>query len=222
MLVEFDHVGMRYTTEQEVLRDINLKLAKGSFFYLTGASGAGKTSLLRLIYLAQKPSHGRIKIFGKDIETVKRNDLPFLRRHIGVVFQDFRLINHLSVFDNVALPLCIRGENRKKISNNVSELLEWVGLYRQRNQKPLSLSGGQQQRAAIARAVITRPRLLLADEPTGNVDEDTAKKLLYLFEQMNLNGTTVVIATHNRELLRLFPHPVVHLEEATLHFQNVN
>lgn len=221
MLVEFNNVGMRYTAHQEILRDINLKLPEGSFFYLTGPSGAGKTSLLRLIYLAHKPSRGQLKIFGQDVIDADRKSLPFFRRRIGVVFQDFRLIDHLSVFDNVALPLRIRGTEEKTIQKHVSELLKWVGLDRQRNSDPLSLSGGQQQRVAIARAVITKPELLLADEPTGNVDDETAKKLLFLFEQMNRNGTTILIATHNHKLIHLFPHPIIHLEDELLHFRSI-
>ena len=199
-MVRFENVGMRYGTGPEVLRDVTLDLAAGSFHFLTGPSGAGKTTLLRLMYLAERPTRGLISLFGEDISRLKRRDLADLRRRIGVVFQDFRLLPHLSAFDNVALPLRVAGVAEDRVKKNVTELLEWVGLADKINARPPTLSGGQQQRVAIARAVIARPQLLLADEPTGNVDDVMAIRLLRLFEELNRFGTTLIFATHNESL----------------------
>ncbi len=215
-MVRFENVGMRYGAGPEVLRDIGMELAAGSFHFLTGPSGAGKTSLLKLMYLAERPSRGLISLFGRDIATTPRRELPALRRKIGVVFQDFRLIDHLSAFDNVALPLRVAGLAEEQIREHVSELLRWVGLAEKLNARPATLSGGQQQRVAIARAVIGRPSLLLADEPTGNVDDEMALRLLRLFEEMNKLGTTLVIATHNEGLVTRFGHARLHLENGEL------
>lgn len=210
-LVSFDQVGLRYSTGPEVLHDITFDLAEGSFHYLTGASGAGKTSLMRLLYLGQKPTRGLIRMFGKDVSSADREGIADMRRDIGVVFQDFRLLNHLTVFENVALPLKIGNIIPEDIRTNVTELLKWVGLGDKLHVKPMTLSGGEQQRVAIARAVIGRPRLLLADEPTGNVDEKIGVRLIALFEQLNKLGTTIVIATHDMHLIERFPHDVLHL-----------
>jgi cell division transport system ATP-binding protein len=207
---------MRYGTGPEVLRDITMRLAPGSFHFLTGSSGAGKTTLLRLMYLAERPSRGLIALFDSDIATLPRHALAPLRRRIGVVFQDFRLIGHLSAFDNVALPLRVAGTPETKVREHVTELLDWVGLADKLNARPATLSGGQQQRIAIARAVIGRPRLLLADEPTGNVDESMAVRLIRLFEEMNKLGTTIVVATHNETLATQLGHPRLHLDDGEL------
>jgi cell division transport system ATP-binding protein len=215
-VIRFDNVGMRYGTGPEVLRDVSFELAHGSFHFLTGASGAGKSSLLRLLYLGHRPSRGFITMFERDIATLSRRDLPALRRRIGVVFQDFRLLDHLSALDNVALPLRIAGQREPRVRDNVVELLSWVGLGDHLNDRPPTLSGGQQQRVAIARAIIGRPMLLLADEPTGNVDDRIGMRLLYLFEELNKLGTTIVIATHNETLVGRFPHPRLHLESGSL------
>jgi cell division transport system ATP-binding protein len=201
-IVQFDNVGLRYGTDREVLTDLSFTLFPGSFYFLTGASGAGKTSLLKLLYLAQRPSRGMIRLFGTDAITLPRERLPGFRRRIGVVFQDFRLVSHLSAFDNVALPLRVAGMTQKNLERPVSDMLEWVGLTDRMHARPATLSGGEQQRVAIARAVIGRPDLLVADEPTGNVDPDMALKLLRLFEALNRLGTTVVVATHDVHLLR--------------------
>lgn len=210
-MIRFENVGMRYGAGPEVLRDISFDLPQGSFRFLTGPSGAGKSSLLRLMYLAHRPSRGLINLFGKDLATLSRRDLPLLRRKVGVVFQDFRLLDHLSAFDNVALPLRVAGAGESVIRKHVTELLVWVGLGDHLKAKPATLSGGQKQRVAIARAVITRPSLLLADEPTGNVDDAIAVRLLYLFEELNRMGATVVIATHNMPLIERFGHPLMRL-----------
>ncbi len=208
-IVQFDNVGLRYGTDREVLSNISFTLHPGSFYFLTGASGAGKSSLLRLLYLAQRPSRGMIRMFGTDAITLPRERLPGFRRRLGVVFQDFRLVSHLSAFDNVALPLRVAGVPEKDLAKPVADMLEWVGLADRMEARPASLSGGEQQRVAIARAVIGRPDLLVADEPTGNVDPEMAVKLLRLFEALNRLGTTVVVATHDVHLLKKVPESLI-------------
>jgi cell division transport system ATP-binding protein len=209
-IVKFDNVGLRYGTDPEVLSDLSFTLFPGSFYFLTGASGAGKTSLLRLLYLAQRPSRGAIRMFGKDIITLPRTRLPAFRRRLGVVFQDFRLVDHLSTFDNVALPLRLAGAREGEVTKPVTDMLEWVGLSHRAQAHPPTMSGGEQQRVAIARAVIARPQLLIADEPTGNVDPEMALKLLRLFEALNNRvGTTVVVATHDVHLLKKVPESLI-------------
>ncbi|PWG02520.1 cell division ATP-binding protein FtsE [Sphingosinicella humi] len=200
-IVQFENVGLRYGTGAETLSDLSFTLKPGGFYFLTGPSGAGKTSLLKLLYLAQRPSRGLIRLFGEDIVTMARKRLPGFRRRIGVVFQDFRLVPHLSAFDNVALPLRVAGVEEGDLQNPVSEMLAWVGLGHRATARPATLSGGEQQRVAIARAVIARPELLVADEPTGNVDPDMANRLLHLFDALNKLGTTVVVATHDVHLI---------------------
>ncbi len=204
-IVQFESVGLRYGTGAEVLRDLDFTLSRGQFYFLTGASGAGKTSLLKLLYLAQRPTRGRIRLFDNDLAHVERDDLPALRRRIGVVFQDFRLIRHLSAYDNVALPLRIAGRVESEINSAVREMLDWVGLGDRAGARPATLSGGEQQRVAIARAVITQPDLLVADEPTGNVDSEMARRLLHLFAGLNDLGTTIVVATHDLGLIASKP-----------------
>ena len=208
-IVQFDNVGLRYGTDREVLSDVSFTLYPGSFYFLTGASGAGKTSLLKLLYLAQRPSRGAIRMFGTDAITTPRDRLPLLRRRLGVVFQDFRLVPHLSAYDNVALPLRVAGVSERELEGPVTDMLEWVGLADRMAARPATLSGGEQQRVAIARAVIGRPDLLVADEPTGNVDPEMAVKLLRLFEALNRLGTTVVVATHDVHLLRKVPESLI-------------
>jgi len=205
-IVQFENVGLRYGTGAEVLSDISFSLGKGAFYFMTGASGAGKTSLLRLLYLAQRPSRGLIRLFGEDAVTMPRTRLPGFRRRIGVVFQDFRLVQHISTYDNVALPLRIAGMSEKELDTPVREMLAWVGLAERADARPATLSGGEQQRVAIARAVIGRPEMLVADEPTGNVDPDMAERLLHLFDALNRLGTTVVVATHDLHLIGRIPN----------------
>ena len=204
-IIQFENVGLRYGTGAETLSDITFSLAKGGFYFLTGPSGAGKTSLLKLLYLSQRPSRGLIRLFGDDMVTMPRDKLPMYRRRIGVVFQDFRLVPHLSAFDNIALPLRVSGVAEKDIDHTVREMLNWVGLGDRASARPATLSGGEQQRVAIVRAVITRPDVLVADEPTGNVDPDMAARLLRLFEALNQLGTTIVVATHDLHLLNRIP-----------------
>ncbi|MEQ1542839.1 MAG: cell division ATP-binding protein FtsE [Novosphingobium sp.] len=208
-IVQFDNVGLRYGTDREVLSDVSFTLFPGSFYFLTGASGAGKTSLLKLLYLAQRPSRGMIRMFGTDAITLPRDRLPGFRRRLGVVFQDFRLVQHLSAYDNVALPLRVAGVAERDLAKPVADMLDWVGLADRMHAQPAQLSGGEQQRVAIARAVIGRPELLVADEPTGNVDPDMAVKLLRLFEALNRLGTTVVVATHDVHLLKKVPDSLI-------------
>jgi cell division transport system ATP-binding protein len=200
-MVRFENVGMRYGVGREVLRDVNFVLEPGTFTFLTGPSGAGKTTLLKLVLLAEQPSRGVISLFGSNLALLKRGELPSLRRRIGVVFQEFRLLDHLSAFENVALPLRLAGRRVGDYRKDVEELLSWVGLGDRLEDKPPTLSGGEQQRVAIARAVVAKPEILLADEPTGNVDPDIGERLIRLFVELNRFGTTVMIATHDRALI---------------------
>jgi cell division transport system ATP-binding protein len=217
-IARFDNVALRYGQDAEVLADIGFTLHAGHFYFLTGASGAGKSSLLRMLYLAQRPSRGMISLFGTDAITLARQRLPLLRRRIGVVYQDYRLVPHMSAFDNVALPLRVGGVAEKDVARPVADMLEWVGLADRMKASPASLSGGEQQRVAIARAVIGRPELLVADEPTGNVDPEMAVKLLRLFEALNRLGTTVVVATHDMHLLKKVEGSLImRLDKGRLH-----
>jgi len=216
-IVQFENVGLRYGTSAETLSDISFTLTSGSFYFLTGPSGAGKTSLLKLLYLAQRPSRGVIRLFGEDAGSLPRARLPGFRRRIGVVFQDFRLVPHLSAYDNIALPLRVAGMPEGDIEAPVREMLAWVGLTDRGKALPTTLSGGEQQRIAIARAVIGRPEVLVADEPTGNVDPDMAERLLHLFDSLNRLGTTVVVATHDFHLLNRIPNArMMRLEKGRL------
>ncbi len=204
-MVRFENVGKRYGRGPEILRDTSFALEPGSFTFLTGPSGAGKSTLLKLVFLAERPSRGLISLFGHDLALMHRADLPALRRRIGVVFQEFRLLEHLSAFENVALPLRLAGKTEAEYKKDVSELLSWVGLGERLNDKPQRLSGGEQQRVAIARAIVAKPDLLLADEPTGNVDPEIGQRLIRLFVELNRFGTTVMIASHDRGLIESTP-----------------
>ncbi len=215
-IVSFNNVGVRYGGGPEVLADINFSLDPGSFHFITGDSGAGKSTLLKLMYLAHRPTRGVVSLFGRDLAILPRDQRPQLRRQIGVVFQDFRLLDHLSALENVALPLRVAGIPYAQAREEVTELLKWVWLADRIEARPSTLSGGEQQRVAIARAVINRPSLLLADEPTGNVDDGMAVRLLYLFEELNKLGTTIVIATHNQALVSRFSHPQLVLKNGTI------
>lgn len=200
-MIRFEKVGLRYGMGPEVLRDVSFHIPARSFQFLTGPSGAGKTSLLRLLFMAMKPTRGLINIFGKDISGLERKEIPLLRRRIGIVFQDFRLLDHMTTYENVALPLRVRGKEETTYRAEVEELLHWVGLGDRMHVLPPILSGGEKQRVAIARALIDQPELLLADEPTGNVDPPLAKRLLRLFAELNRSGTAVIIATHDLTLM---------------------
>ncbi|MCP4394112.1 MAG: cell division ATP-binding protein FtsE [Alphaproteobacteria bacterium] len=215
-MAELSNIGLRYGDGPEVLKDVDFALRPGDFYFLTGASGAGKTSLLSLLYLANRPTRGNIQLFGNYLKETKRGVLPSIRRRVGVVFQNYRLLDHLSAYDNVALPLRASGVSEVDIKSNVEEMLSWVALKDFMHAKPDTLSGGQKQRVAIARAVINRPDILIADEPTGNVDNKMANRLLYLFEEMNKHGTSVIIATHSEDLIRKFKYPRMHLDNGRL------
>ena len=200
-MIRFENVGLRYGMGPEVLRDVSFFLPESSFQFLSGPSGSGKTTLLRLLFLSLKPTRGLITIFGKDRSRITRDELPMIRRKIGIVFQDFRLLDHLTTYENVALPLRVRGREEAAYRSDVVELLKWVGLGDRMHVLPPVLSGGEKQRAAIARALIEQPRILLADEPTGNVDPQLARRLLRLLIELNRMGTAVVIATHDIGLM---------------------
>ena len=200
-MIRFENVGLRYGVGQEVLRDVTFDIPPNSFQFLTGPSGAGKTSLLQLMFLSLKPNRGLIKVFGKETARLNHDELAELRRKIGFVFQEFRLLNHLTTFENVALPLRVQGLSERDYDQDVAELLDWVGLGHRMHVYPPVMSGGEKQRAAIARALISRPKLLLADEPTGNVDPILARRLLRLFIELHRSGTSIVIATHDTALM---------------------
>jgi len=215
-VVRFDDVSMRYERGPDVLRDLTFSLAPGSFHFVTGSSGAGKSSLLKLIYLAATPTKGMVHLFGQDTTRLTSKSRPPLRRRIGVVFQDLMLLDHLSTFDNAAVPLRIGGHNPAEYRADVAELLSWVGLGERMHAMPATLAGGEKQRLAIARAVVNRPEILLADEPTGNVDHEMALRIFRLFVELNRLGTTVVIATHDQDLVARSGKPVLHLEGGRL------
>jgi len=216
-VVRFENVGLRYGLGPEVLRDLSFAVEPHSFQFLTGPSGAGKTSLLRLLYLSLRPTRGLITFFNHDVATLSKDALAMLRRRVGIVFQDFRLLDHMTTYENVALPLRVLGKDEASYRNEVVELLRWVGLGERMLALPPVLSGGEKQRAAIARAVIARPQLLLADEPTGNVDPVLARRLLRLFVELNKSGTSVIIATHDIALMDLFDARRLVLHEGRLH-----
>jgi cell division transport system ATP-binding protein len=215
-VLRLEAVSLRFGQGAEILRDIDFELASGDFCFLTGASGAGKSSLLRILSLALDQTSGSFRLFGQDTVSLSRRDRAMLRRRIGFVYQDFRLLDHLSVFDNVALPLRIAGQGSASYAQDVLDLLDWVGLKDRAGDFPASLSGGEKQRVAIARAVVGKPELILADEPTGSVDPLHAKRLLRLFFELNRQGTTVFLATHDESLLKQVKAPVVHLAEGRM------
>src|SRR5437763_13857078 len=217
-MVRLENVGLRYGYGPEVLKDISFRLVPGEFRFLTGPSGAGKTSLLRMLFLSLAPTRGFMSLFGQDAATIARRTMPLIRRRIGIVFQEFRLLDHLTTYENVALPLRVAGLREESYRGDVMELLKWVGLAERAKALPPVLSGGEKQRAAIARAVIAKPQLLLADEPTGNVDPSLAKRLLRLFLELNRLGTTVLIATHDAELIVQAQMPVMTLDQGQLKF----
>lgn len=210
-------VSLRYSRAEDVLSDVNLELNSGSFTFLTGPSGSGKTSLLRLMYMSLPPSEGKVALFGYPTRGLPREKRALLRRRVGVVFQDFRLLDHLSAYDNAALPLRVAGARDKDYRDDVVELLRWVGLGERIDAFPQTLSGGEKQRVAIARALVNKPDLLIADEPTGNVDPDMAERLMRLFLELNKRiGTTVFIASHDLGLVRRLRKPALRLENGLL------
>lgn len=214
--ISLNQVGLSYDGGPEVLSDVSLTIPPASFHFLTGPSGAGKTSLLSLMYLAKRPTRGEVRLFGESTTEAKRTRLAMMRRRLGVVFQDFRLLDHMTAFDNVALPLRVAGVAPGVVQRDVTELLKWVGLEQEMDKHPAALSGGQQQRVAIARAVVNRPKLILADEPTGNVDDAIALRLMTLFVELHKIGSSIIIATHNQSLVERFPFPRLHIEGGAL------
>ena len=210
-MIKLSKIYLNYGNNADILKNLDLKLTSGSFHFLTGPSGSGKSSLLKLLFLGHVPTSGKLSIFGKDISEISKPDLPILRRKIGVVFQDFRLLDHLTVIENVALPLQIAGARNRDIKDHVNELITWVGLNDKIDAFPNTLSDGEKRRIAIARAVIGRPSLLLADEPTGSIDSNQGDKIMHLFEELNKIGTTVIIATHDNSLVSQFDYPKLNL-----------
>ena len=216
-LVRFENVGLRYGLGPEILRDLNFAVPAHSFQFLTGPSGAGKTSLLRLLFLSLRPTRGLVKLFGRDISLLGKEEIAGLRRRIGIVLQDFRLLDHMTTYENVALPFRVIGRDESSYRKEVIDLLKWVGLGERMDSLPPILSGGEKQRAAIARAVISRPHLLLADEPTGNVDPTLGRRLLRLFIELNKSGTAVIIATHDITLMDQYEARRLVLHQGRLH-----
>lgn len=212
-MIRLSNLGLAYSQDPEVISDVSFHLRPGSFHFLTGPSGAGKTSLLRLLFMSLHPTRGRIELFGQDVTHISTSKRAQLRRRIGIVFQDFRLLDHLTTWENVSLPLRVSGKRIADYREDVTDLLQWVGLGDRMHAYPSVLSGGEKQRAAIARAVIGKPELLLADEPTGNVDPQMARRLLRLFIELNRLGTSVLIATHDHQLMRQYKAPRLELHE---------
>ncbi len=220
--ISFANVAAGYINTPDVLTDVSFNIRPGAFYFLSGASGAGKTTLLRLIYQLHKPGRGHIKLFDKITNELSRDEIADLRKRMAIVFQEYSLLSHLSVFDNIALPLRVRGIAESKIKKLVSKTLEWVGLGKYADSDPKSLSGGQQQRVSVARAIITQPEILLADEPTGNLDDENAARLMDLFIQMNKSfGTTIIIATHNQKLMDAYKYPVIRVDNHRVRFDGV-
>lgn len=215
-IIDCQSVSVRYDDGPYILKAVSWSITPGSFYFLTGPSGAGKSTLLKLFYMGIKPSSGVLKIFSKDAATIDKPHIAEIRQQMGIVFQDFNLLPHLTVLENVVLPLKVQGYPPETRKNQAIDLLSWVGLANFLDAYPHTLSGGQRQRVAIARAVITRPKLLLADEPTGNVDEKIALKLLYLFDELHKLGTAVVIATHQRDLAKVLGYPEMTLSHGKL------
>lgn len=217
--ISFANVAARYDGTPEILTDVSFNISNGAFYFLSGASGAGKTTLLRLIYQLHKPSRGQVKLFGRVTNDMTRDEICALRQKMAIVFQEYSLLSHLSVFDNVALPLRVRGIPEHKITKLVAKVLDWVGLGKYADANPKSLSGGQQQRVSVARAIIVQPSILLADEPTGNLDDENASRLMELFIQMNkMFGTTIILATHSKKLMETYKFPVIKVENHRVSF----
>ena len=217
--ISFANVSANYDNGHDVLSDVSFNISGGAFYFLNGASGAGKTTLLRLIYQLHKPLRGQIKLFGQNNAEMSRDEIANLHHKMAIVFQEYSLLSHMTVFDNVALPLRVRGISESKVKKLVAKVLDWVGLGKYADVRPMELSGGQQQRVSVARAIIIQPAILLADEPTGNLDDDNASRLMELFIQMNkLFGTTIILATHNRKLMETYKFPVIHVENHRVGF----
>lgn len=218
-LINFNNVFLRYGNNPEILKDINLQIHKGDFLFLVGESGAGKTTLLNMMNLSLVPTRGQLEILNHSTFGINHKKISTIRRKIGIIFQDFKLLNHLTAFDNIALPLKISGVSTREINNRVNELLSWINLKDYANYFPLELSGGQQQCIAIARAIINNPDIILADEPTGNLDYKMESKILSLLQELNKQGVAIIFATHNLDLMKKYNHPIGKLENNKLHIQ---
>jgi cell division transport system ATP-binding protein len=212
-MIRIYNVVKKYQKDSSALNDINLRIQKGEFVYITGPSGAGKSTLLKLLFCAERPTKGQILINGQNVTRMRLSQIPYLRRRLGVVFQDFKLLNNRTILENVSFPLEIQGKKRYEISKRVYQTLKLVGLEKHLQKHPLELSGGEQQRVAIARALIMDPLILLADEPTGNLDAKVTEEIMELFKGANARGTTVIMATHNQEVIRRYPRRVISLRE---------
>jgi len=217
-MIYCNNLSYAYQNDEYILKNLSFNIPQGTFCFLTGASGAGKSTLLNLLSMKTIPTSGKIDLFGKNINNLERYKKVIMRRRFGLIFQDFKLFNHLTVEENVALPLKVLGIDKKTVKKNVKELLEWVGLKEYMKIHPPILSGGEKQRVAIARAVINRPDIIIADEPTGNLDPELSLKSMYLFEQLNKDGTTVILATHDYNLIDNSKHAVMKLENKKISF----
>ncbi len=216
-MIQLYNVSKKYSGDAAAaVKDLTLQIGKGEFLYITGASGAGKTTLLRLLYAAEKPTRGQILIDRQNISRIRSRQIPFLRRKIGVVFQDFKLLQSRTVYENVAFALEAQGKKRYEVSKKVYQVLKEVGLEHRLQRKPLELSGGEQQRIAIARALVVDPLILLADEPSGNLDQTVTFEIMDLFKRANARGTTVLLATHDHSLNQRFPRRVLTLDQGVL------
>lgn len=215
-MIRFDNVSKRYPGGYDALRALSLRLERGQMAFLTGHSGAGKSTLLKLIALIERPSSGQILIDGQNLSRLPRRRIPFLRRKLGIIFQDHHLLLDRTVFDNVALPLVITGLGHREIGRRVRAALDKVSLLGKERAFPLTLSGGEQQRVGIARAVVHKPPLLLADEPTGNLDPELSREIMALFEQFNQVGVTVLVASHDLDLISRLPYPILTLRHGQL------
>jgi cell division transport system ATP-binding protein len=215
-MIKLHQVSKLYDSRTPALIDINLQINKADFVFITGPSGAGKTTLLKLMFSSERPTKGEIVVNGINIARIKPSGIPFFRRKAGVVYQDFKLINSKTVYDNVSFPLDINGTKRKVVKRKVWQVLKWVGLLQKKDALPPHLSGGEQQRVAIARAIINNPILLLADEPTGNLDSALSFEIMKLFKAINARGTTVVIATHNKNMAENFSDHIIYLERGQI------
>jgi cell division transport system ATP-binding protein len=215
-MIRFTNVSKRYPGGFEALNNIDLHIAPGEMVFLTGHSGAGKSSMLKLITLIERATNGQVVINGQNLSRLTRRRIPYHRRNIGIIFQDHRLLFDRTVFDNVALPLIIEGYGRSEIERRARAALDKVGLLGKERQYPITLSGGEQQRVGIARAVVNRPPLLLADEPTGNLDPELSVEIMQIFRDFNRVGTTVVVATHDLDLIRRLPYRILKLAHGRL------
>lgn len=215
-MIQFQHVYKTYPGPVHALKNVAFQIEKGEFVFLTGPSGAGKTTLFRMLSAFDRPTSGKVQVGGFDLGRMTRKSLPFFRRHVGIVFQDFRLLRDRSVFENVAVPLLVKGEGRSSIARKVMEALNWVGLGARADQKPNVLSGGEQQRVAIARAIVHRPGILIADEPTGNLDPELSEEIVNLMERLCAQGTTVFVATHDHALVERRKKRTIEIRDGAL------